>query len=101
MKASPALLLPLLAAVSSTATPLDDSYNLQTIFPGNVDQSRFYSNEFSKIAEEVEHVIDDSKKLFSEVTESFERWMHDGREYIKQNDHTCRFLMTDNNQISR
>ena len=93
MKTATGLLIPLLAAIVSTATPLQDSYGLQTVLSGVAEQSHFYQDEFGKIIGNAEHVFDESRKLFSEITDDFKRWIHDGREYIRQNDQICLFCL--------
>lgn len=94
MRVTKALFFSLFAAVLTSANPVQNLDGLQTILTGTPEQVQFLGDVFGEIVEGVERIVEESKKLFSDASETVDRWVHDGREYIKQHDQICPILHT-------
>lgn len=88
-----------LAAVPATAGPVRER-SLQSILSGLLDHQEFvgglFGNVIQDVAEELgsakdrsQKVVDGARRIIDDAGRTVERWVQDGRDYIKQNDLIC------------
>lgn len=88
-----------LAAVPATAGPVRER-SLQSILSGLLDHQEFvgglFGNVIQDVAEELgsakdrsQKVVDGARRFVDGAERTVERWVQDGRDYIKQNDLIC------------
>lgn len=88
-----------LAAVPATAGPVRER-SLQSILSGLLDHQEFvgglFGNVIQDVAEELgsakdrsQKVVDGARRIIDGAGRTVERWVQDGRDYIKQNDLIC------------
>lgn len=96
MRATSTLLLSLSLISATFAVPVDE-FNLQTVFSELPEYSRILEGLIGNVASDVEDaiersrktVIEDTKKVVEGVGETVQKWVENGRSYIRQYGQTC------------
>lgn len=88
-----------LAAVQAAAGPVRER-SLQSILSGLLGHQEFVGGLFGDVLHDVaeelgnakersQKVVDDARRIIDDAGRTVERWVQDGRDYIKQNDLIC------------
>ena len=102
MKWTSSLLLSLLAAGATSATPIGDFNGLQTILTGIVEHAGDLSGLLEGATKDILDFVDssrdaveeDAKKVLSDAEKTVEKWAEGGREFVKQHGTTCRWHLS-------
>ena len=98
MKLLSSVAISALCLTAANAVPYDDFEGLnaiadefQTIMSSGGRMSGKMHNAFDALGETGKNVLKKSKKLFGEAESKAERWVEDGKEFIKQQGTICAF----------